>query len=551
MADPPGKPVRIKLIYPPPVKDLVLPYGLGVLAAFLREHGCSVDIEDLSLDLSSPIHPENLFSRGVVPQSIPAIHEYILDRAAAPLTRQLDRLGERAVKGLNIHGYALTGFSVFSRHQIYPALLLAKWIKRANSGARIIFGGAYVTKHWERFFETAVFIDHVSVGAGEPVMLKFLEYLRGDSEVSEVPGLGYRRRGRARLNPVSPFPVENERAPDFSGLALDAYKVSIDGERRLLLPYLLSSGCVHNCHFCALRGPGGRFEVKSLEKIISDLKSLTEKYQTKYINFCDLTLNFSRPFMERFCAALTGADLGLLWGGLGAVDDSDDGLFSRMSGAGCRFLQLGVESGSDALLKRMGKAHTAKGASLALKRAHGAGIRSFVFFVAGYPHETAADVGLTAGFIKDNAAYMDFAVVSTYKLAHGSPMCANPGDFGLCNTRCPEPYLNIDFSRFDEVGGLEWGEKTAQAGHSYRLLYRAVYRKVLSKVYFNGLVPFRLFLFLKERALANGYFPAMLNFLVSLISRTGRGVKHKHDSFSFLYQAPGRAKRTARFFPGL
>ena len=85
--------------------------------------------------------------------------------------------------------YDLIGFSIISYYELYPALLIADWIKRKKDDVRIVFGGPYASLYWRLFFEDFHIVDYLIEGAGELSLLRLINYLEGKNTVEEVPGI--------------------------------------------------------------------------------------------------------------------------------------------------------------------------------------------------------------------------------------------------------------------------------------------------------------------------------------------------------------------------
>ena len=78
---------------------------------------------------------------------------------------------------------------------------------------------------------------------------------------------------------------------------------------------------------------------------------------------------------------------GLSWHGFAPLGGSslDPGFVSDLAEAGCAMLQLGLESGSQGLLDRMGKGTRVEDASRILSNLSRAGISAYVYAMLGFP----------------------------------------------------------------------------------------------------------------------------------------------------------------------
>ncbi len=103
---------------------------------------------------------------------------------------------------------------------------------------------------------------------------------------------------------------------------------------------------------------------------------------------------------------------------------AEPALARGLAAAGCRMLQLGLESGSQAVLDRL-----QKGTDLTPRRASWptstrAGIASYVYVLLGTPQETAADAEATLAFLEAHAHAHRFSQPGDHEPAAGRRLCA-------------------------------------------------------------------------------------------------------------------------------
>jgi radical SAM superfamily enzyme YgiQ (UPF0313 family) len=133
------------------------------------------------------------------------------------------------------------------------------------------------------------FVDSFVVHEGETPLLRLVEQLRGDGDLSKVPNLVYKQDGEVKVN--RPFAKEELNAlptPDFDGLPLDLY---LSPER--VLPVMGSRGCYwEQCAFCSIPFDHMTFHVRYAENVVNDFKTLQEKYNCNNFFFTDEALFF-------------------------------------------------------------------------------------------------------------------------------------------------------------------------------------------------------------------------------------------------------------------
>jgi ribosomal peptide maturation radical SAM protein 1 len=131
-------------------------------------------------------------------------------------------------------------------------------------------------------------------------------------------------------------------------------------ESNLFLTYETSRGCwwgaKHHCTFCGLNGLGMRYREKSADKVIDDLRNLTEQGRVRFVRLVDNIMphHYFRTLLPRVQAELPGIEL--------IYEVKANLSFEKMrllKDAGVFNIQPGVEALSTGLLRLMDKGVTA------------------------------------------------------------------------------------------------------------------------------------------------------------------------------------------------
>ncbi len=492
MPSPMKSPSRIKLIRPPVLMSFPantrLPYGMGVIAAALRQNGYEVHQDDLFARGKKFNSKLGFFSNSIINMGILSSNE----RAQSCLVNgvsdsKLNRLTEKLLRLTSYKDYDIIGFSLLSFSEFLFALLLAEKIKR-ETGATIVLGGAFITVHADLYFERYPFIDYMIAGDGSVPLLKLMDYFEGNGKTEDVPNLYYRENGEVRVTPRKDFDIEDIPLPDFQGLPMESYKEEWF-EGKLFLPYQISRGCTGKCSFCSFRKVDARPAIKSPHKVLRELEEYSEEYKSPYFSMCDTSFNAFHQEIEEICEGLIKRRLDIKWEALVKVDNMDKRLLSKMRRAGCSFLKIGIESGSDRILSSMNKGCTAEQASRVFKAAHELGMNTRSYFIVGYPHESQEDIHATIRFIKENKTYINSFSFFKFHLDYGSSIYCNPEEFGVENLR-----ERTNFFEFDEINGLSYREKQRQQTKAFRYVLKTLYREVLSERFGIFFFAFRLFM---------------------------------------------------------
>ena len=200
--------------------------------------------------------------------------------------------------------------------------------------------------------------DFVCQGEGPITIMQTIEAIKtGSDDWSKIPGLWYRKDGRAVGNPVAPKieDLDNE----FNGMAWDLLPMSKYkahnwhcwdhiNERQPYASLYTSLGCPYKCSFCCINAPFGGSGIRyfSPETMIKEFDTLVSKYGVKNIKIADemFVLNQRHVLGLADLIIERGYDVNI-WA-YARVDTVKDRYLEKMKKAGFNWLALGVESGS-------------------------------------------------------------------------------------------------------------------------------------------------------------------------------------------------------------
>ncbi len=174
-------------------------------------------------------------------------------------------------------------------------------------------------------------------------------------------------------------------------------------------PMLSSRGCPGRCAFCASKVVGKRYRFHGVARVIADMEDWHRASGATAFSFHDDAFTASGRRLTRLCDAMSEAlSFRPSWWCESRVDHLDQVKADAMARAGCHTVVLGVESGSQRVLRLMGKGTTPERAEAALVAAKQAGLRTQVNIMLGFPGETAEDLDQTLAFMERVSPMVDF-----------------------------------------------------------------------------------------------------------------------------------------------
>ncbi len=437
------------LIYPPWGKACEPPAGVALLAGALKRHNIACTVIDANLEAQLWIartrhHPPDRWTR----RAVSHLERNLADIRDPALYATMDRYRQRVMElnravsspldprfRLTLADYGdsllspvcsrdlLASARTFSENPFFPyfeaclapgieaarpsfigislcflsqaltAFALAGWIRSRFSGVRIIMGGGLVTSWmssplWNDPFENLV--DLMVRGNGEHALLELL---------GVRPDVGERY------------------TPDFDFCDWGGYLAP-----GRILPLRTATGCYWSkCRFCPERAEGGRYRPERNQDILEDLAVLGTRYRPDHVHFVDDALSPS------FLRAMAGQTFDFTWYGFVRFtrDLADPEFCAALYRSGCRMLKLGLESGDQTVLDRMGKGTDLGTAARVLGALRQANIATYVYLLFGTGFETASAAEKTLEFVVDHSREIGFLNTAIFNLPRFSEDAAS------------------------------------------------------------------------------------------------------------------------------
>jgi len=270
---------------------------------------------------------------------------------------------EHLTNYLNKNKFDMVGVSVIAGYYQYRKLLkISKAINKSKNRPYYVIGGHGPTPEPEYFLKKTK-ADVVVMGEGEVTVIELIEAIKGKRPFSSVKGIAYLKKGKVLINP------RQDLIRDLDSIPLPAYDLFPMEYYRLLrmphatnsdlvMPILSGRGCTFQCNYCYRLDKG--FRPRSCESIIEEIRLLKEKYNITYFSFSDELLMSSEHRTISICNDFIKAKLNIKWDCNGRLNFAKPDILKLMKKAGCVFINYGIESFNDEILKNMNKILTTK-----------------------------------------------------------------------------------------------------------------------------------------------------------------------------------------------
>jgi len=245
--------------------------------------------------------------------------------------------------------------------------------------------------------------DAILLAEVEQEFFRLFEQIQSNGQ----PDASWRKYYRQLYESDTRFVVEdpdNLPFPSYIPEELQAYRsiYPIRLSQRVVWGFLIATrGCPHNCEFCSevMRvSTGKKLRGRSAKNIADEMEHLAQQ-GVNICSFQDDSFSANRKLVKELCEELIARKSTMPWMARVRVDELDYDRLVLMKKAGCVMLGVGVESGSERIIKLMRKTRHPEGwiehCRQILKWTRELGIGTNAYYVIGSPTETREEIEQT------------------------------------------------------------------------------------------------------------------------------------------------------------
>lgn len=261
----------------------------------------------------------------------------------------------------------LIGFSLMS-DGYYVSAELTKYLKE-NFKIKVIWGGVHPTIAPKQCLQYA---DYVCVGEGEIPMVEAARAISNGNDIKQIHNICYLDGGDMVRNSLYPLINNIDELPHGDHVPVNAFLQDPNGKIKPLNKKLFakfsrfkgkiydvmsSRGCPFSCtycinHFLAKLNSGNFIRRRSINNVMQDIeKAVKDNPDLKYISFMDdCFLSCNIIYLNKFCEEYKKR-IGLpFWAKATPIYINEEKI-KTMKKAGLAWMELGLQSGSDRVLK--------------------------------------------------------------------------------------------------------------------------------------------------------------------------------------------------------
>ena len=283
-----------------------------------------------------------------------------------------------------------------------------------SQGKVVLAGGPHATHMPKECILNG--FDRVFEGYAEETLCKYLTKTFTPDDVNLFDG-------GARIYRSCKFDLDKLPYPDRDALPIKDYKYTIDGTPATVL--MTSRGCPYKCSFCAKID--NNFHLHSAEYTLGEIEELNSKYGYEAFMIFDDVFITDKNRLRIISDALRFKKYKFrCFARANLISDEVCKLLYQM---GVVEVGIGVESGSNKILKNNLKNTSRYMNTMAVAKLHKYGIRAKAFLIVGLPGENLATIDETHSWVLE--ARPDDVDISVFQPLPGSSVFANPEKFDV------------------------------------------------------------------------------------------------------------------------
>ncbi|MDG9667731.1 PhpK family radical SAM P-methyltransferase [Hahella sp. CR1] len=287
-----------------------------------------------------------------------------------------------------------------------PMIEVIKFV-REHSDAHIIVGGPYISGQAEvrnadelaSLFEYLGADIYVISSEGEQALAHIISALQKGEPLDGVANLAI-RDPKSLLRPFSRTLVETEYNP-LEENPVD-YGLFPPDQLSQFISLRTAKSCPYSCAFCGFPQRAGAYKTLAPDLVEQELDRIAALGNVDTLTFLDDTFNVPKKRFKEILRLMIRKQYGFRWNSFYRSDQGDYETIQLMREAGCEGVFLGIESGSDTMLKNMNKTARRRNFAEAIPQLQEAGISAHASLIVGFPGETEDTIRETQSLIEQS-----------------------------------------------------------------------------------------------------------------------------------------------------
>jgi anaerobic magnesium-protoporphyrin IX monomethyl ester cyclase len=291
---------------------------------------------------------------------------------------------------------------------------------------------------------------------GEETLVKSLKTLQTGGDITQVPNMAaYDKTGdlyftRREIEPL-----------DMDSSCVN-WKEIPDQYLRKTVPVTTSRGCSFRCKFCTCWKLCPQIHYKSIDALKHELLQIQEKGFVKHVRFTDDNFGANKSRLKKVLRMILDQGFTFTWSTYARAGSLTPEIVPMMHEAGCEFLNMGIESGSQVILDNMDKRLDREQVIDAIKLLNAHNIYGEGGFILGFPGETMKTFEDTIDLI--NRSRLPFFQPNLFYFSKDMGIADDQEKFGLTGLALTWKHDTMDSAQASSLM-VEMVDKVEQGYH--------------------------------------------------------------------------------------
>ncbi len=345
----------------------------------------------------------------------------------------------RWIKDIDQYSPEWIGITIFSQRSRFIAIKICELIREKLPEKKIVVGGPYCEFLGPHLYQSRL-VDSYVIGEGEKSLIDVLEGRFNQPGINGNPP--------EQISDLDTIPIPDYTDFDMKKYPKTWFNPTIRDNSQMGSDYMYitgSRGCVRKCSFCDIESIWPKYRYRSGLKIAEEMMTQHKSFGIKKFLFTDSLINGSVKQLKDLCQSIivyksSDSIKKVSWQGQFIArpkKQMSEEIYKLMKEAGCNFVNIGIESGSEKIRYDMNKQFDDEALGYTIDMCEKYQIEMSWLMLVGYPTEDEFEFQKTLDFMTKYSRLAESKLVKhvvlgpTLDIMPGSPLWRKQHAMGI------------------------------------------------------------------------------------------------------------------------